>query len=735
MRKLALFSAGFAAAAAIFVYLVRDVRALWIAGACLALSPLAFRFGFKRCCAVFLGLSAGLLWCVGYQQLALAPAEKLYGTEQTVTVTLTEDPVSTTYGSRAIAKLETGGKSYIAALYGKETLLEAAAGDRVTAEVRIEPSGLEIEDGESLYLRSDGVSLCLFAESDLTMTHGQPKWPARVRQYLQNQIHAHYTGETAGLLRALLTGDRSELSYAVQNDLSVAGLSHAVAVSGMHVSMLMAMVALFCGYNPRLTALIGIPLVVLFVLMTGASPSACRAAVMQILLLSAPLVRREQDTLTSLSAAALVLLLQNPWAIASVSFQLSFAAVLGLIVLGKPLQNRLLQLRKEPGRLWQYLASGASASLSATIATLPLTVYYFGLISIAAVLTNLLALWAVTVVFSLGAVSCFFDSLGGILAIPVSWLARYILGLCRFVAQFPYAAAYPQNLPLMLWAAAAYGILCLFLLTKYKKHLPALSILTAAFLACILWGRCDLTRGDPVYRVLDVGQGQATSFEHDGFTVVLDCGGSYPSEAGEQIVRTLHSGGQTHVDAVILTHYDADHAGGVLQLLHRVKPGMLLLPDVPDDSGMRLAIEQAAASAGCPVTMVSTLTELEFSDGKLTVFPPVSRENDNNGGICVLASAAEYDILITGDLDRFMEMRLISQWQLPQAELLVAGHHGAASSTSTILLETVCPKTVAISVGADNYYGHPSAETLERIQAAGAAVYRTDLQGTLVFRK
>ena len=137
----------------------------------------------------------------------------------------------------------------------------------------------------------------------------------------------------------------------------------------------------------------------------------------------------------------------------------------------------------------------------------------------------------------------------------------------------------------------------------------------------------------------------------------------------------------------------------------------------------------------CPVTMVSTLTELEFSGGKLTVYPPVSRENDNNSGICVLASAAEYDILITGDLDRFMEMRLISQWQLPQAELLVAGHHGAESSTSTILLETVRPKTVAISVGADNHYGHPSAETLERIQAAGAAVYRTDLQGTLVFRK
>ena len=735
MRKLALFSAGFAAAAAIFVYLLRDVRALWIAGAVLVLSPLALRFGLRRLCAVFLGLSAGLLWCAAYQQIVLAPAEVLYDTEQTVTVVLTEDPVTTAYGSRATAELKTGGKTYAAALYGDETLLEASAGDVVTAMMRIEPSGLEIEDGESLYLRSDGVQLCLFAESELTIVAGEPSWPARVRQRLQERIDSLYTGDAAGLLRALLTGDRSELSYAIQNDLSVAGLSHAVAVSGMHVSMLMTMVALCCGYNPRLTALIGIPIVVLFVLMTGASPSACRAAVMQVLLLSAPLFRREQDSLTNLAAAALILLLQNPWSIASVSFQLSFAAVLGLTVLGRPLQSGLLGLRKDPGRIWRYLASGASASLSATIATLPLTVYYFGLVSIAAILTNLLALWAVTAVFTAGAVSCFLGGPGTILAIPVSWLARYVLGLCRLVSRFPYAAAYPQNLPLMVWAAVVYGVSCLFLLTKYRKCLLPLSVLTAAFLACILWGHYDLTNGDPVYRVLDVGQGQATIWEYDGFTAVLDCGGQDPEAAGEQVARTLHSGGQTHVDAVVVTHYDADHAGGVIQLLHRVKVGVLILPDVSDDSGIRHAIEQAAAAVDCPVTMVSTLTELEFSGGKLTVYPPVSRENDNNSGICVLASAAGYDMLMTGDLDQFMEMRLISRWKLPQVELLVAGHHGAKDSASQILLDTVRPQTVAISVGADNRYGHPSAETLNRIHAAGAVVYRTDTGGTLIFRK
>ena len=232
-----------------------------------------------------------------------------------------------------------------------------------------------------------------------------------------------------------------------------------------------------------------------------------------------------------------------------------------------------------------------------------------------------------------------------------------------------------------------------------------------------------------------MGQGQATIWEYEGFTAVLDCGGSYPEEAGEQVVRTLHGGGQTHVDAVVITHYDADHAGGVPQLLYRLRVGTLLLPDVPDESGLRQKIVDAAEAAGCRVVLVSAETELEFSGGKLTVYPPISRENDNNSGICVLASAAGYDMLMTGDFDQYLEMRMISRRQLPQVELLVAGHHGAKSATSQVLLDMVMPQNVAISVGADNYYGHPSPDTLSRIEACGAGVFRTDIDGTLVFRK
>lgn len=730
MRKLAIFSAAFAAAAAVYVYWFRDVRALWIAGAFLLLSPLCLSLGLRRVCALLLGFSAGLIWCFGYQQIHLRPADRICGTEQFLTVTLQEDPVETSLGFRATVRLTVEGKQYDAVLYGDTFAFSADAGDRVSGLMRVKPAGLDISDGESLYHRSLGISLLLFAEK-LAVEPADPPWYVQVRQWLRSRIDSLYTGDCAGLLQALLIGDRANLSYGAQSDLSISGLSHAVAVSGMHVSILLTMVSFCLGGNPRLTALIGYPVIVAFVLMTGASPSACRAAVMQGMLLAAPLLHRESDPLTTLGAAALMLLLENPWCIASVSFQLSFAAMLGLITVGNSIKSRLFHKKPQADGIYRYLEAGIAASVSTTLTTLPLTVYYFGMVSFVAIPVNLAVLWAITWIFILGALSCLLGGAGAVLAFPVRFLCRYVLFACDCAAKFPFAAAYPQNAPLMVLAFLLYAALCLILLGKLKGRLVLASCFTAGFLLCILWGKWNLHHGEMTFRVLDVGQGQSLIYQNGDYTAVIDCGSS-DLDAAKLAAHTLFSGGQTHVDTLILTHYDEDHAGDVLHLMELVQVGMVVLPDMPDRTVARQAIEE---SADCPVVTVSDLTELSCEGGTVTIFPPIVRANDSNSGICVLASAGEYDILITGDLDQYLEMRLLSNWNVPQAELLVAGHHGAKSSTSQILLDTVCPQIAAISVGEDNRYGHPAPETLERIAAAGAEIYRTDLHGTLVFRK
>ena len=724
MRRLAVFSLAFAAAAAVYVYGLAQASAYWIAGACLVLSALLRGLGLRRVGMICLGVCAGLICCMCYRQIWLGPVDRICDTQQVWTVRLLDEPELAGYGVWSDVEIELEGRRYEAILLADESILEAQTGDLVTARMKAKSLG----DGGN-YLRAGGAVVRLYTRGSVTIQRGMPNWTTRVRLWLRDRLHNLYTGEAAGLLRALLTGDRSELSDMTQNNLSIAGLSHAVAVSGMHVAMLLSMVSFFCGGNSRLTALVGIPMVIFFTLMTGASPSAVRAAIMQTLLLAAPLIRREYDAPTALGAAGLLILLQNPWAIASVSFQLSFAAVAGLLLFAEPIYRRLLHGTKHPGRLLKFAAQTVSASLGATALTLPLTVLYFDMISIVAVVTNLLALWAVTGAYMLGLLSC----LVPVLAKPAALLADYVLLLCRAVASFPYAAAYPQNRPLMIWAVCAYAMAYRLLLGKPRKLLHPVGVMTLAFLGCMLWGWWSLQSN--FLQVLDVGQGQCLLLNCDGASVVVDCGGTDSTQAGELLARTLYSGGQTRVECLVLTHYDRDHTGGVLHLLSRVSVGTVLLPDMPDESGVRQTIEDAARAAGSRVMVVSSVTELGFSDGKLAIYPPVSGEEDENNGICVLATDEEYDILITGDLDQDMEQRLLARYTLPEVELLVAGHHGAETSTSRLLLDTVKPELVVISVGKENPYGHPAQETLERIAASGAEVRRTDRDGTIVIKK
>lgn len=716
MRKLAIFSAAFALAAAIFVYLLSDARVIWIAGACLALSVLGRLLGLKRVAIAGLGISVGFLWSLCYQQIWLKDAILLDERDEIVTVRVSQLPYETNYGAAAHCRMD----RYEAILYGDDSLLSVQPGDTVLCRVQIETQN------DSLYLRSDGIILCLYADGELSITEGSPNVPEYIRLWLQSRIDMLYEGEAAGLVKALLTGDRSGLSYETTNELSVVGLSHAVAVSGMHVSILLTMVAMLCGYQPRLMALLGIPVTILFALMTGASPSVCRAAVMQILLLAAPLVRRERDNATTLGAAALILLVQNPWCIASVSFQLSFAAVAGLMLFSGRMQRRILRLKKKPGKVLRFIASGVSATLGATLPTLPLTIFYFGMVSVVAPLTNLLSLWAVTGVFTFGLSSCL---IGPVVAWVAAMLSEYVLALSGFMASFPYAAAYLQNIPLMIWAVMLYFLLAAFLLFDRMPVRWIMCCMTAGFLACIVSAHLQFSLQPWRLTVLDVGQGQCLVLQIGSYTAIIDCGGSDPQEAGEEAARFLHSAGMTHADALILTHYDEDHAGGAVQFLRRVHTDAVYLPVTEDAQQIAKSIEETAEE----IHYVTSVVEIELPNGKLTLFPPISQENDNNGGVCVLATAEEYDILITGDLDAGAESLLIANWDLPDVELLLAGHHGARTSTSGALLLTVRPETVAISVGADNSYGHPHEETLARIRQIGAEIYRTDQMGNLYF--
>ena len=213
--------------------------------------------------------------------------------------------------------------------------------------------------------------------------------------------------------------------------------------------------------------------------------------------------------------------------------------------------------------------------------------------------------------------------------------------------------------------------------------------------------------------------------------VLVDCGSSnsYIS-AGDVAADHLLSAGIRRLDAVVLTHYHADHANGLALLLARVGVDTLYLPDIAEEDGEKSEVLALSERYGVEVRYVTEETQTAVGEASLTLYPPVGEGGENELGLTILCSAGDFDTLITGDMDSRTERVLVSSYPLPDIEVLLVGHHGSRYSTSEELLETVTPEVGVVSVGS-NSYGHPTRDALLRLTDAGVTVYRTDLQGNI----
>ena len=208
---------------------------------------------------------------------------------------------------------------------------------------------------------------------------------------------------------------------------------------------------------------------------------------------------------------------------------------------------------------------------------------------------------------------------------------------------------------------------------------------------------------------------------------VVDCGSQSGDWVGELAVDALKEQGISQITGLILTHYDYDHTSGVRDLMELVDTDTLYLPHTPD-------ADRSLAQGAEQVYWISTVLELPCGTGKITILPGEKDSTDNESSLCILFQAENCDILITGDRDQNGEEYLLEQIDLPRLDVLIVGHHGADSSTGLPLLEKTRPDTAVISVGANNSYGHPQPQVLQRLELFGCRVLRTDQNGTIVLR-
>lgn len=741
MRRLAWFAGAFSLGIFLAQYLLADAWLLPGAWAFLALAvvlrlTVAGRGG-RRLLLGGVGIALALGWNWLWLRQVQAPMALLADREAQLTMTLQDYAVPTAYGAKVTVRAE--GLPGKLVYYGGEDLLEHRPGETVTDIVALR-SAQRIRDDDVTVFTSKGVFLLAYQRGAPSYGPGSsdsPRWwPARMGRAMGERIGQLAPGDQGAFLTAILTGDKTGLSRQGASDLSEAGLYHILAVSGMHCGFLLALVTLLTGrHRRRLTALCAIPLLLFYALVTGASPSVLRACVMLSLLAAAPLFRRESDGPTSLAAALFLILLTNPFAAASISLQLSFGAVAGLLWL-TPRLYRLLLGGKQRGRGYRFTAASFSATMGALVFTTPLSALYFGTLVLISPLSNLCCLWAASGAFLLGlpAVlgSMVLPPLGAVLAVIPRVLSAYILAAAHLLAKIPYHALYFVNPYLKYWLLFAYGLFFTAWAGKGGRRKYALAAgLTAVSLAVTVRLGAERFSGELEVLTLDVGQGQSILLSGGEGAALVDCGSANswydPGAIAADYLLTL---GHRRLDYLILTHFDADHINGVETLLSRVEVETLLVPAEAEDQMARRQILDLAAARGVQVRTPETGAE-RFSLGgaAVSVFPPVGEGADNERGLSVLAEAGEA-LLITGDMSAATEEALLAAWDLPDLTYLAAGHHGSKYSTGEALLQTLTPETVFISAGGSSY-GHPAEETLRRLAEQGCTVYRTDLHGTV----
>lgn len=739
---------GFAAGTALSHY-VLPASWLYIVSAAMLIPALfcaVFLRGFRRRdgVAAFLFLALGMSWYSMYSGKFIDAAAQYADKTCTVTVRVDEYPYRDgDYASLNVTLAERGEPSLgIAVSDYSGTLPELRPGDLAEMELELMDAGERYGEATDVYA-ARGVHLRAY----YVALHGVERdgrsalyFPQELMNAVRGSIVRVFPEDVQDIMLALLIGDTHGVYEDVEldNALSVTGVAHVVSVSGMHLGFLYSALSALLGR--RRAFFVGVPVLVLFTFMAGCSSAIVRACVMLVLSMLGTVLKRDYDPLAGLAMALLLLLAENPVSVASVSLQLSFASMLGLILI-TPRLNRWFnrRFRGAKGRvkgICRTAWSAFSASLGATVFTAPVVAVIFGYVSLLSPLANLLTLWAVSLAFTLGFAAAALGLIYAPLGIACAWLAalpaRYFVWCISLLARIPYAAVYTADGGVVWWLLFTYAVFIAAIVMRRRRGLrlavPALC--SAAVLAAVLISSALRTADERSVTVLDVGQGQSIALLSGESAVVVDCGGMGSwDDAGDVASEYLLGRGRYGIDALVLTHLHSDHADGAARLMTRVKVGTLYMPEGTDDSDGELAgILEAAARRGTEVVEISEDTAVSLPGLELSLTAPQDTGDENERGLVVRASIGEYDTVITGDVGAPTERLLAEEGKLPPSELLIAGHHGSRSSNSFELVSAVRPETVVVSVGY-NSYGHPTDEALVRLAVTGADIYRTDVNG------
>lgn len=564
-----------------------------------------------------------------------------------------------------------------------------------------------------------------------------------------------FPSEEGGVLKAFVLGDKSSLSDEIGESFSASGLSHILAVSGLHVSVFSRTIgrilALF-RKSKRKQMIASSIAGIFFVLFTGASVSAIRAGIMCVVAYFAKLIYRKADSLSVLAVVAAVFCVINPHVVYDASFILSFSATAGILMLTdsvaflfKPITTKLDREK------WLHcvIATGINivcVGIAAQIFVTPLLVYMFNGFSVMSVIATVVINPLLSpmllggVVFT--ALSFVNTAVASPVGIAISLLSKIVIYVADLFGSFAFSKViFGVITPFLLLMYASFVVTGIFAIRKKWMHFATALVCTTCLLITYLVS--TLVNYNIVQvSFINVGNGDCALIKAPGdCDILIDAGGSAKSEtSGEYIIAPyLIKNGVNDIEYVVLSHTHADHVNGLLGLFDIMEIGHIIMPYNAENTEEAEKILKKAKEYNIPITYFIHGDVLYVNDDiKITAITPDAKQyliskDANDSCLTVRLDYGETSFLFTGDITSDIEGYILDCYpEMLEADVLKVAHHGSDSSSCQGFIDAVSPQYSYIPVG-ENSYGHPSQEVIERLLESGSQVYRANVHRDVTF--
>lgn len=578
--------------------------------------------------------------------------------------------------------------------------------------------------------------------SKIEPARGYQAWVNRYRSRIHELTDRFLTHRESAVLRGMLLGETEDIDSRLYDQFQNTGIVHLFSVSGLHVGFLLLFagsLSSLIGTRRWVKMLTGILMMLVYGSLISWPVSVVRASIMGTLGLLAYYSGRSNQLLNSLGLAGLVILIFDPQALFTISFQLSFLATWGLIFVF-PIVRQRCQYKG-------WLADAVLLPACAQLAVLPLIAYYFNLLSPVAVLTNLLITYLAGGAVMLGfAALCltWLPGLAGSLLFPAGLLIEIMLVITALCSRLPggiWWVATPASIFIGIYYLGFMMLMAAPALSRYSRHAAGMGgVCLLFFLGAVLWPASYRDRGQLEIVFLDVGQGDAILVKSpQGRFILVDGGGSEFYPVGEmKVLPYLRHRGIGHLDMMINTHPDTDHLRGLEELWEMISVDRIACPRALKSSPRYISLFNKARQASVPIWAIHEGQTLQVEEGLVmeVLYPGVEMESgaENNRASLVLRCCYGTEaILLTGDIDKQGIENLLKKKQELKSSLVKVPHHGSRNSLTENLYSSTHCQWAVISVG-NNRFGHPHPEVLDELHQQGIQTYRTDRQGAIIYR-